>query len=94
MKSHAKIPTALNSLECGADTLRGRYGPSEIWIRNNDRMTVDVDVLADTVGRKWIPNLSAFFKDNLIIWMHKVPPKVNIDLNIVKMLPVIIVSVW
>ncbi|WP_289741165.1 hypothetical protein [uncultured Duncaniella sp.] len=65
VKTCVKIPTALNSLECGADTLRGRYGPSEIWIRNNDRMTVDVDVLADTVGRKWIPNLSAFFKGNL-----------------------------
>lgn len=65
VKSHTKIPKALMGIECGTDTLRGRYGPSEIWIRNNDRITVDVDVLADTVGRRWIPNLSAFFKDNL-----------------------------
>ncbi len=42
-------------------TLSGKYSPVEIWGRNTSRITVDVDVLADTIGRKWVPNASGFF---------------------------------
>lgn len=47
------------------DTIRGKYSPTEIWIKNGDRLTVNVNVLADTASRKWVPNLSAFFKKRL-----------------------------
>lgn len=61
----AQIPPSLTTIECGSDTLSGKYSPTEIWVRNNDRMTVSVNVLADTASRKWVPYLSGFFHMNL-----------------------------
>lgn len=51
--------------ETATDTVKGKYMPSEIWVRNGDRLAVDVDVLADTASRRWVPNLSVFFRDYL-----------------------------
>lgn len=59
------MPPALRGVEYATDTLRGKYSPTEIWIRNSDRVTVNVNVLADTTSRKWVPNLSGFFRRNL-----------------------------
>lgn len=59
------LPADLRNVECGTDTLRGKYSPAEIWIKNGDRLTVDVDVLADSICRKWVPNLSSFFRSYL-----------------------------
>lgn len=61
----AKIPSSLRNIDCGVDTLRGKYGKAEIWIKNNDKVTVNIDVLADRTSRKWVPNLSGFFENNL-----------------------------
>lgn len=59
------ITDKLIELESGTDTIQGKYSPTEIWRKNNSHLTVDIDVLADTTSRKWVPNLSLFFKDNL-----------------------------
>ena len=59
------LPAGLNEKECGIDTVRGKYGPAEIWTKNNDRLAVDIDVLADTLSRKWVPGLAGFFRENL-----------------------------
>ena len=60
-----KLPERLQKLECGTDTLWGKYRPATIWMKNEDRVTVDVNVLADTTSRKWVSNLSGFLhKDN------------------------------
>lgn len=56
------MPEKLRKQECGADTLRGKYRPTEIWMKNNDRVSVGVNVLADTLSRKWVPNLSGFLR--------------------------------
>lgn len=48
-----------------ADTLCGKYGPAEIWHRDNERITADIDVLADTLNRKWVHNLAGFFRQKL-----------------------------
>lgn len=61
----AGLAPALRSSTCASDTLHGRYSPAEIWSRNGDRVRVDVDVLADRTGRKWVPNLAAFFSKDL-----------------------------
>ena len=61
----AAIPETLVRNRIGVDTIRGKYSPTEIWLRNDDRLTLDVNVLADTTSRKWVPNLSLFFRDNL-----------------------------
>lgn len=60
-----RLPQSLVAPETATDTLRGKYSPSEIWTKNRSRVTVDVNVLADTVGRKWVPNLSVFFRNGL-----------------------------
>lgn len=60
-----KIPVRLQRVALATDTIRGKYSPTEIWLKNNDRITVDVNVLADTASRKWVPELSGFFRNNL-----------------------------
>lgn len=62
----AMLPQKLRSSELFCtDTVYGRYSPTEIWCRNDDRLILDIDVLADTMSRKWVPNLSNFFRNNL-----------------------------
>ena len=61
----AKLPTVLKSVDWGSDTIYGRYSPTEIWTKNDDRIIVDVNVLADTTSRRWVPNLSGFFRNDL-----------------------------
>lgn len=59
------LPQRVRESGISTDTIFGRYSPAEIWMRNDDRMIVDVDVLADTASRRWVPNLSTFFRKNL-----------------------------
>lgn len=49
----------------GTDTVRGRYSPTEVWTRRGYSMTLDIDVLADSSARKWVPNLNVFFRNNM-----------------------------
>ena len=60
-----RIPPGLVGVETGTDTLSGKYSPSEIWSKSGGRITVDINVLADTASRKWVPNLSVFFNDDI-----------------------------
>ena len=57
-------PARLRSTGARTDTVRGKYSPTEIWSRQGDRLNVDVNVLADTSSRKWVPNLSRFFSND------------------------------
>ena len=66
------LPQAVRGLEHGSDTLMGRYSPVEVWMKNEDRLTVDVDVLAAESGREWVPNLSGFFRKDLDFEKFKV----------------------
>ncbi|MDE6610594.1 MAG: carboxypeptidase-like regulatory domain-containing protein [Muribaculaceae bacterium] len=59
------MPPKLCSVENGSDTVAGRYAAAEVWNRNGSRVAVDVDVLADTTRRKWVANLSGFFRNNI-----------------------------
>lgn len=59
------LPAGLRGREEAADTLRGRYSATETWTRHDDRVRVEVDVLADTVSRRWVPELDAFFQRGL-----------------------------
>lgn len=60
-----RMASRLRKVKYGMDTVMGKYSPAEVWVRTNDRVTVDVNVLADTTSRKWVPNLSAFFRSRL-----------------------------
>ena len=57
-----RIPPYIYKKEIGRDTIYGKYSPTEIWVRNGDRLTIDVNVMADTTSRKWVPNISHFFR--------------------------------
>lgn len=59
------MPMRIKSSRISADTLFGKYNPTEIWRRNNDRIRIDIDVLADTISRKWVPKLAYFFRRGL-----------------------------
>ncbi|MDE5595318.1 MAG: hypothetical protein K2I89_07080 [Muribaculaceae bacterium] len=59
------LPASLKGETCASDTVFGKYSPTEIWIKNADRVIVDVNVLADTTSRKWVPDLSGFFRNEL-----------------------------
>lgn len=43
------------------DTIWGRYSAAEIWNKDGDRVTVQANLLADTISRRWIPSLWPFF---------------------------------
>lgn len=55
------IQTKMTDIENGVDSINGKYGPTEIWMRNGARFSLDINVLADTTSRKWVPNISYFF---------------------------------
>lgn len=59
-----RMPSPLRKVEIGTDTLHGKYSPVEIWRKDGENVSIDVNVLADTVARKWVPNLSLFFRRN------------------------------
>lgn len=46
-------------------TLMGRYSPAEVWQRDTTGVTIEIDALADTLSRKWVPDLRGFFHGNL-----------------------------
>lgn len=59
------MPSRLRDTEWATDTLRGKYSPSEIWIRNGSRLTLEVDVMADRGARRWVPGLASFFRKDV-----------------------------
>ena len=61
----ALMPASLMAVESGSDTVRGKYSPAELWRRDLSRMRLDVDVLANRDSRKWVPNLSIFFRNEI-----------------------------
>lgn len=62
---HAELPKSLMDKDMATDTVKGKFSATEIWNLRPDRLILDVDVLADTTSRKWVPNLSRFFRNGL-----------------------------
>lgn len=60
-----RMPARLGGDGAAIDTIFGKYSPAEIWARDNSRVTIDVDVMADTASRRWVPNLATFFRNEL-----------------------------
>lgn len=56
------MPMSLSRNVTSTDTLHGKYSPVEVWERTNDNIGIHVNLLADTIGRKWLPSLSGFLK--------------------------------
>lgn len=60
------LPDGMVSKPLATDTVYGKYSPTEIWTRNKDRLSLYIDVLADTTSRRWVPGISSFFKERAI----------------------------
>lgn len=71
------LPTKLRNTKAATDTLHGKYSPTQIWNRINDRLTINIDVLSDTTSRKWVPNIAGFFRQNLDFDKFKVTYNYN-----------------
>ena len=65
VNAQPRVPASLRSVEVSTDTIYGKYSPTEVWLKNNDHFSIDVNVLADTTSRKWVPNLAGFFHQKL-----------------------------
>ncbi|MDE6286534.1 MAG: hypothetical protein K2L99_06035, partial [Muribaculaceae bacterium] len=61
----AALPQTIAGSRVGNDTISGKYGTTETWLRNGDKVRLDVNILNDTTSRKWVPNLSTFFRHDL-----------------------------
>ena len=56
-----QLPPSISKVESGTDTVFGKYLPAEIWIKNGNRLAIDVNVMADSASRRWVPGISHFF---------------------------------
>lgn len=65
LSPRVQLPTILCNNEVSTDTVFGKYSFTELWRRNKERITLDIDILADTASRKWVPNLSMFFQKEI-----------------------------
>lgn len=63
--SDVTLPAKLKGSMSGSDTIQGKYSPAEIWTKNDDRVIVEINVLANPEREKWVSDLSGFFKNNL-----------------------------
>ena len=63
-ESH-EMPARVRGLGQKSATIYGKYSPTEVWTRSDDRVTVDVNVLADTLSRSWVPHVSTFFREKM-----------------------------
>ncbi len=59
------VPLSIQNDAFSVDTVFGKYSPTETWLRKGRDITLDVNVLADTVSRRWMPNMSTFFKNHI-----------------------------
>ncbi len=60
----AVLPDSLSKGLVGASYNFGRYGQCEAWQRQGSRLQVDADMLSGDAGRRWIPEASAFFRND------------------------------
>lgn len=60
------MPGQLSNRNLGTEIRYGRYSPVETWEKADDSVTVDVDVLADTTARGWVPQFEYFLKNKSI----------------------------
>lgn len=57
------IPMNLLTADNAVDTILGKNGKAEIWAKSGDSIKLDINVLADTLCRKWVPNIQNFFRN-------------------------------
>lgn len=59
------LPPKLRHTDIATDTLRGKYSPAETWLKEGDRVTVALNILADSTTRRWTPHLAGFLRKDI-----------------------------
>ncbi len=59
------IPKRLLDKSSICDTVQGKYNAAEIWTKKDDKVSVWVNVLTDTLERRWVPQMDHFFKQGI-----------------------------
>lgn len=67
-----RLPARISNVTVGSDTLNARFGRAVLWKRDKDHVTVDIDVLSDTVTHQWVPDMSWFFHKDIDFYEMKV----------------------
>lgn len=56
------LPDRLRREDVANDTVYGKYSPSLIWKRNEEKVELEVDVMADQANMDWMPGLFDLFR--------------------------------
>lgn len=67
-----RLPERIRNLTAGNDTINARFRPAVLWKRDKDRVSVGIDVLADTLTYRWVPDISWFFQKDIDFYEMKV----------------------
>lgn len=67
-----RLPARIRNLTAGNDTINARFRPAVLWKRDKDRVSVGIDVLADTLTYRWVPDISWFFQKDIDFYEMKV----------------------
>ena len=59
------VPEKLQKTDSGVDSIFGRYSLAEAWSKSKDSIKVKINILADPMCRKWVPNMAGFFRKGL-----------------------------
>lgn len=54
------LPEGLRNDTAASATVQGRYGVASRWRKTGNDILVDVDVLADTTNRRWVPAIASY----------------------------------
>lgn len=60
-----RIPDSMYGKNSANETVMGKYSPSLIWNRIDDRITLDVNILADKSNVDWMPSLFTQFSNQV-----------------------------
>lgn len=60
------VPSVLHGVENATDTIYGKWCAKRIWRKSGDRVSLDADVIADTLSRRLVPQLKGFIDNNEI----------------------------
>lgn len=67
-----RLPARIRNITVGNDTINARFRPAVLWKRDKDRVSVGIDVLADTLTYRWVPDISWFFQKDIDFYEMKV----------------------
>lgn len=59
------IPESMVAIDAGTDTIKGRQSTSRIWRKLGEHMYLDVNIMSDTLNRRFIPQLAGLVRDDI-----------------------------